>query len=219
MVDKLSQYSMKSLMVFWVLFLMGTLSGCLDGGGSSTPTASSPTVTTPTVSTPVVSIPAVSPVVSTPDDSQVVVSPTPTSVNLTYYSLTKTTEPQSGSGIHTTVTMTGSCASYQSKEYCWDDGIHSMHIGAPFNVTDTYTYWGLATSTNSEGFTICFGSCPSDHMSSPLIVDATLSSGISAAMSDTDNSVSEIFSSGIEESVSCTELNNVLTCPSFTIQL
>lgn len=146
-----------------------------------------------------------------------------TSVSLTYYSLSVTEAPVSGWSLKT-VTMTGSCATYQTKTYCWDDGMKTLaswtfggQTMGPFN----YTYWGLMTNASaSDGYSLCFGGCSADYLTTGRDVSQNaVGTNIQSESNDTGNTVNEVFSQGVQSTATCTEANGVLNCGSFSINL
>lgn len=138
----------------------------------------------------------------------------PATFPLTAYKLTKTRSPVTG-WVTKTYVSTGSCVQYLGKTYCWDDGVkvipawtlNSSSFG-PFS----YTYFG-ADSTPSVPFQSCLGFCTTDPMVRPVTVRAPVLGVITQA------AVDEIFHSGVETTVNCTDDGDRLDCIDFVIDL
>jgi hypothetical protein len=125
-------------------------------------------------------------------------TPTPAPISITYYSKTVTRQPNPNKFY----TATGYCLTYNSKTYCWDDGVHSIVYSS--SSTGHYTYWMLSDehlTTNPAPIT------------SPALVNQTFTNHILSS----GGSVAEVFS-GTPTTVSCTDDGaGVLNCGAFIV--
>lgn len=182
---------MKTLMKLLGLVALALFFTACGGGGSGGGVAASPTLAQPNIQLPVVA-----PIVA------------PVSASLTYYKYTKTVAPFGGWPTKT-YTATGSCISYNSKEYCWDDGLKTVVI--PATGTYHYTYWGLDPENGSWG--PCSGGCLGDIMTTPIFLSTAISANINMV------NVNQVFNSGVPVTETCTETDSTVTCQTFSIDL
>lgn len=192
---------MTMTLVYILAGILGLLnSGCSGGGGGSAnapplvPVVVSPTATPVATPTQVASSPT-----ATPQPTA-----TPVAVDPTVYSLTYMVDYAS---------FTGSCMQYGSNTYCWDDGFKQACV-APGNCH--YSFWQVTTAPGS-----CDGNCTSDLLTnSPTLVDTNLISYMQNSLSGaTHTTPSFVLSTGTPQEVSCSLLGNILTCPTFSINL
>lgn len=149
------------------------------------------------------------------DDTPVVddsgVAPDDNSIEITYYTLAKTSAPVNGWPTKQ-ITVTANCLEYQSQTYCWDDGIKSLswsdfsgnHYG-PY----TYTYFGVQGTPSS--WNQCSGSCSSSLVTTPTFVSIALRSAI------TISTTNEVLNSGTAHTATCTDNNGVIDCGDFIL--
>lgn len=186
------------------------LTACAGSGGKGA--GSDATVVTPPVTTtPPVTVAPVTPDPTTalPSDPSIPVSPVVTNnIPLTYYKLSRTEAPIGGWSAKT-YTATGSCVTYLTKDYCWDDGVKNVVI--PGVGTFTYNYWEFQGDNSSWG--PCHGACTNSLMASPRYISPTLRTNITAAK------INAVFSTGASKNVTCTESSGLLNCVDFVITL
>lgn len=174
--------------ILMVLSLSVLMVACEEGGGgSAVPVARIIPVLDPT--SPNVTLPL--------DPGQT------RNTSVTVYSLSKTEAPVNGWSAKT-YTATGYCFTYMTKTYCADDGIKTID----FTVNNfrygpyTYTFWGVDQNNGP-----CYGGCASDGLTTPkettVAVDQTI--------------VSQIFSSGLSQTINCQESDTNLDCGAFSI--
>lgn len=183
--------------------------GCVgeSGGGSSAP---APALVAPISSDPVVVAPAPTPTPS------VNTTPTPVTTNFTYYKISKVIVPMSGYP-NKNVTVIGSCGTYLTKTYCWDNGtqtvpsfVYNNNTYGPFS----YNFWAL--SINGSTYSICDGGCTSDYMATSKFMTQNLILNTNNYAQET---MAHVFSNGVQVNVTCTESNGQLNCGTFTITL
>lgn len=140
-------------------------------------------------------------------------TPTPIVTNVTYYSLDRTEAPVNGWPLKT-YTATGYCAVYQTKTYCWDDGVKTIPAWSFNNFfygPYTYSYWERGGSGGAWSF--CHGGCVQDPLTLPVYTSNTVVGYLSTT------AINLVFSSGTPHQVTCTESNGQLTCGGFTVDL
>lgn len=163
---------------------------------------------------------AVSPLVQAPTPSPSS-SPSPAApIPLTYYKLTKVTNNAGNTG--RSYTATGSCVQYNSKTYCWDDGIKSFVFAG---TTFSYDYWNESRDAGNSNYwgtgndwAYTSGEVIADFMTSPTLMSAHLTSSIASPGAGAP-SATLVFQNGTPVSVSCTLTGNSLGCGDFMIDL
>lgn len=141
-------------------------------------------------------------------------TPVSASIALRTYSVTETEAPING-WVNKTFTATGTCVQYQSKTYCWDDGVQTIPAWTVNNFTYPAagnTYFGLSLPTPTH-IGLCTNSCVTDAMAAPRIVAGAIATNIPAA------TIAHIFTIGVAKDVECTESNGILDCVDFQIDL
>jgi hypothetical protein len=198
------RFKMKTIMqatlkILGLIVLAIYFTACGGGGGGGGESSSAPTLKSPvTVVNPGAPVSG-------------------TTVSVTYRKLTKTTAPVSG-WITKTITMTGACLDYQTRTYCWDDGLKTLtwvNNGTTYGPY-RYNYWGLMVA-NPYG--LCFGGCTSSLMTAPTFISAQLGNNILNSSNDTGNTINQVLNTGTPVAQTCTDDNGTLTCPDFTINL
>lgn len=186
-----------------MILAIACLTACHEStSGSSNPQTETPAIETPAIETPVDQPPANDNVVDNPSVGSIAVS-------VTYYAKSFTEAPING-WINKTYTSEGYCLTYRAKDYCWDDGVHTID----FTVNNfrygpsTYTYWGM-----KQGMHICHGDCNPDAMTEPMEVDQYLKGNLG------NSKVDAVFSSGTASTVTCQDDGPTLDCGSFKVTL
>lgn len=166
--------------------------------------------------------PAIAPLV-------VVADPTPTPVptfSLTYYTASVTRTPQPANYSWINYTSIGYCAVYNSKTYCWDDGIHVVNFpivaGHTF-LTWYQSYWNIcAAYIAGSTFEYCGGDegrednngvelvTTDDLMVTPILMDQAITINVPAGAL---NAVLH----GTPNTVSCSETDGIVDCGTFQI--
>lgn len=171
-----------------------------------------PTLTTATVDT------AQPQTLAAPADPVPTASSGPTTFQLTYKSMTVSRAPVNGFSNKTYVS-TGSCVSYQSQTYCWDDGLKDlnftyMHVAVGGN----YSYFNFGPY--SGGFDVAPGQLTTDTMTAPTLITANITSKFNAHLSsEPSQSPDYVNTHGTSHSVTCYESNGILECGDFSIDL
>ncbi|CAB4150018.1 hypothetical protein UFOVP558_60 [uncultured Caudovirales phage] len=189
---------MNALIIALVLFL--TACGGSGGGGASTQ-ANAPA---PDQGLPSTDPGAIAPAPTTPA--------TPTVVSLTYYSLSKTVAPVSGWPTKQ-YTAVGSCATFESNTYCWDDGLKSLSWSASGNNYGPYTYTYWSTMDSGTHPLHCSGGCTNSYLTTPRLIESVLEPML------TTISINQVLSTGTPTTVSCTKDNGQLDCGGWTVTL
>lgn len=182
------------------LFLFLTACGG-SGGGDAAKSVQAPDAGSPVD-------PGLSPVVNPP----VVTPPAPTVVSLTYYSLAKTVAPVSGWPTKQ-YTAVGTCASFESKTYCWDDGVKSLSWNSGGNNYGPYTYTYWATMDSGTHPLNCSGACTNSYLATATLIDSVLEPML------TTLAINQVLSTGTPTTVSCLKDNGQLDCGGFTVDL
>lgn len=178
---------MKTFLLLSVLIL----SGCEGGGGASSSNSTPALVVAPVVN-------------PTP-----VPTPAPTVIQLAVYSVSALATPPNHC---VTAQETGSCATYQTFDFCWDDGLKNLANAALTTAcTTNFPPNGYGTSYWSLGH----------HFSSDAYADPTYmdSNVIPAIGNDSEQMVNNVFAYGTPTSVNCTVNAHSLDCGTFTIDL
>jgi hypothetical protein len=189
---------MNALIIAIVLFLIGCGG---SGGGDAAKTVEAPGSGSPLD-------PGLSPVVPAP----VVTPPAPTVVNLTYYSLAKTVAPVSGWPTKQ-YTAVGSCATFESKTYCWDDGLKSLSWSSGGNNYGPYTYAYWSTMDTGTHPLNCSGACSNSYFTAAKFIDVVLEPML------TTLAINQVLSTGTPTTVSCLKDNGQLDCGGLTVVL
>lgn len=140
-------------------------------------------------------------------------SPSVTTVTGSYFTKTKSEAPITGWSTKT-YTAQGSCLVYQSKTYCWDDGLKVLqwtsggHTYGPYG----YTYFGVGTIANGSQTFQGQGALVSDLAVSPRVITASMESNMLV-------SSSTVLTTGAPTSVTCTDDGSTLNCGTFSIDL
>ncbi len=132
----------------------------------------------------------------------------PSTFSLTVYSITKTVAPQP-LFITKTYTATGYCLVYESKTYCWDDGMKTVTLPSFGNFY--YSYFNM--SKNVVGFSHSNGGMQSDLMTVPTVI--TPGGGLAINMGAGD--VNLVLNTGTPSTATCLDTNGIVDCGSFTI--
>lgn len=185
-----------------MLIISMILIGC-ENPKETTAASKAPT-TTPSDSQPSLTAPIIAPAVASPTVDQ--------SVSITVKSLSMTVAPVNGWPLKT-YTATGHCTQYNSKTYCWDDGIHTLdwtsnhfHYG-PF----TYDFWSLMES-NSHPLH-CDGVCANDLLDAPTNIDVSISPNLPTGL------LTNVMTNGSSTQLDCLLADNHLNCGTVQIDV
>jgi len=151
------------------------------------------------------------PVLADPGDPVV----EPTVIPLTIYTLSRTIAP-STSYPSLTFTALASCVEYDSRQYCWDDGLHQT-TGGPITFNDNY--FGLQAHATTGNPQTCKLSCNASYMST--IRDVTSYRNISMVVlgGTLGQEIDHILATGTATNTSCTLSGQTLTCGTLVISL
>ena len=189
------------------------LAGC--GGGGSSPTApqKAPETIVETPDEPAAETPEEAPETPVEEPGQELIPAEPVVITpnvgqmqtLTVYALSKTEAPVNG-WITKKYTATGYCMVYQTKTYCWDDGIKIIDFTSngfrygPFK----YTFWGLGNTGP------CYGGCVSDRLLEPTEMTREILDNTTG-----QTGVDLVFSTGTARTIDCEETRTRLNCGTF----
>lgn len=201
---------MKDNMKNLILLLSAVLLiGCNDSGSSSSAPAQAVTsIPTPAPATTPTPVPTNDPAIT----SEPVIEPIPNpvvAVSLTLHTKAFSEAPVNGWPAKT-YTSKGICTEYDSKTYCWDDGVKVLQFTSnhftygPFN----YSFWGF-----DNQFSSCHGGCQSDLFSKPVLVTSHVESVL------TSQKIDDVVSTGSLSTVTCSLKDAVLDCVDFKIDL
>lgn len=186
---------MKNLFIALLALSMVACKGG-SGGAASTDNAKLPNVEDP----------------SNPADPVDPVDPGSEQVTITTYSLAFTEAPVNGWPTKT-YTAIGTCAQYEAKTYCWDDGLQVIDFTSggfrygPYN----YSFFRLMESNGSPAN--CHGACTNDLLEIPTLIEGDVEAAISIAR------VTNVLANGTPEQATCTKTDDLLDCGDFSIQM
>lgn len=149
---------------------------------------------------------------SDPGDPNQIVAP-PQNVTLTYYTMTRTIAP-STSNPGLTFTATASCFEYESRQFCWDDGIHTIPAG-PYQDN----YFGLQNHVSTGSPQSCKLSCNSSWMQSIREVTNRRNLTLIVLGGTLGQEVDHILANGTMAQTSCTLEDDELTCGNMVIDV
>lgn len=197
--DKVLNFWVKVSVLLVCLYFLAGVIACSPKG--STPTSG----TDASIDNPTTPIATEPDLVAEPDIDPSLTAPTG-AVALTYYTDTRAVS---------SLSFKGSCVTYETNTYCWDDGIRSLG-------GQSYSYWGVNkfTGTAHNMLGDCRGTCNinGDILdATPTLVTANVTSYMSRALSSMTPSL--VFSFGTATNVSCTLTASVLDCVDFSIDL
>jgi hypothetical protein len=123
----------------------------------------------------------------------------------------------SNSGVTQHYNAYGMCVTYNTKRYCWDDGIITVpaFVGGD-GVTYgpyTFTYFGIDKNPSASGYRNCNSFCANDPFSVPQVETVQVDSMIPVS------TLNLIQLNGMPNRNICYEANGYLVCTDFTIDL
>lgn len=141
-------------------------------------------------------------------------SATPQAISVTVYTASKSEAPVNG-WVTKVYTAQGRCTIYQSRTYCWDDGLkvlawndlHGNHFG-PYG----YTYFGVGTIAVNQTTFNGHGALISDLMTAPTLIHQGLETSMLIPSAT-------VLATGAQTTETCTENGGTLTCTNFSIDL
>lgn len=128
----------------------------------------------------------------------------PTTFPGTYFTLVKNANVTQGGHTYP-ITMTGHCANYGAQDYCWDDGWQS--IPAISYETD---FWQLCSLGGVVGQ--CSGGGSTDPVTTPHLWSSMATKLVTPPFQPSD-----VYTQGIQTSVTCTLTGTVVDCVDFQI--
>lgn len=139
----------------------------------------------------------------------------PTAIPLTIYSLSRTIAPSTS---YPTLTFTAlaSCAEYNGRQYCWDDGLHST-TGGPITFSDNY--FGLQTHATTGNPQSCKLTCNSSYMAPIRDVTAYRNLSMIVLGGTLGQEIDHILANGTPTQTSCTLEDDTLTCGTLVINV
>lgn len=191
-----------------LILTLVTMTACNESGGGAE-SAGIPADLTPPVSDPA------NPQNPAPINPPVGGPAAPVTVPLTIYSMSRTIAP-STSYPALTFTALASCAEYNGKQYCWDDGLHSTP-GGPMTFSDNY--FGLQTHATTGSPQSCKLTCNSSYMAPIRDVTAYRNVSLIVLGGTLGQEVDHILANGTPTQTSCTLDQGVLTCGTLSIQV
>lgn len=135
-----------------------------------------------------------------------VVAPVEQDVDVIVYTLSTTFLPTGLTGLyHTDITEVANCLTYNSQQFCWDNGAQ-VYPATTYNNVDVGPYGYEALSQGSGGQL-------TSTYASPMLV--TQYTNINRTV------INEVVATGTAVTTACTvdEANTTLTCPTFTVDL
>lgn len=130
----------------------------------------------------------------------------PTVVSVTYYALAENLTVTIG-GVDHAATVTGFCFSYETNDYCWDDG---WQIPVGLTSSHEQSFWGLA----DDNGTIIMGSGGTD--TDPVTTPKLYSSMVGYMLTPL-HVANDVYTGGSPTTLSCTVTGTLIDCVDFQI--